>query len=242
MSFGKCMILCGGPAASSTKIVGKLWFLDLEMLKVEVSIYPPGPRMQSSQMKVGRLGFPLQKNGSYSWWWRLHPGWGLVPSWSCEFREFPCFLGLAHLRVGWHLATFTCSVYHRPGISQWSTWWFGARFGFKPPGPKPPIFTHYSWSKQKIHAFFLWRGTLPVILSLIPLALTGSFYLRRDESEVCRGCKQTACVDPMISSTTDGSSQVWARAGNLMWLEFEHIPMIYWLVVSNIFYFHPYLG
>ena len=26
-------------------------------------------------------------------------------------------------------------------------------------------------------------GTLPVILSLIPLALTGSFYLRRDESE-----------------------------------------------------------
>eukprot|EP00913_Durusdinium_trenchii_P028875 g27073.t1 len=37
-------------------------------------------------------------------------------------------------------------------------------------------------------------GTLPVILSLIPLALTGSFYLRRDESEAGAG---------HLSSSTD---------------------------------------
>lgn len=47
-------------------------------------------------------------------------------------------------------------------------------------------------------------GTLPVILSLIPLALTGSFYLRRDESEV------------------------WARAGNLMFSLTALVSVTFW--------------
>lgn len=47
-------------------------------------------------------------------------------------------------------------------------------------------------------------GTLPVILSLIPLALTGSFYLRRDESEV------------------------WARVGNLMFSLTALVSVTFW--------------
>ena len=91
MSFGKCMILCGGPAASSTKIVGKTWFLDLEMLKVEVLIYPP-PRIQSSQMKIGRLGFPILKMAHSPGSDDCILGWGVVPSWSfVSFVSFRAF-------------------------------------------------------------------------------------------------------------------------------------------------------
>ena len=71
-----------------------------------------------------------------------------------ELREFWCFLGLAHLRVGWHLATFTCSVYHRPGAGVFAVGvadfscvppnlvkigGLGTQKKSKPPGPKPPI-------------------------------------------------------------------------------------------------------
>lgn len=47
-------------------------------------------------------------------------------------------------------------------------------------------------------------GTLPVIFSTIPLALTGSFYLKRDESEV------------------------WARAGNLMFSLTALVSVTFW--------------
>ena len=55
--------------------------------------------------------------------------------------------------------------------------------------PIEPTIYIYGWPwgsrEQCVFSCPKQRGTLPVILSLIPLALTGSFYLRRDESEVC---------------------------------------------------------
>jgi len=47
-------------------------------------------------------------------------------------------------------------------------------------------------------------GTLPVIFSVIPLALTGSFYLKREESEV------------------------WVRAGNLMFTLTVLVSVLFW--------------
>ena len=99
------------------------------MLKVEVLIYPPGPQDSIVTNEDWEVRIPLQKMAHTPGGDDCILGWGVVPSWSCEFREFPCFLGLAHLRVGWHLATFTCSVYHRPGVFAVGV----ADFSFVPP-------------------------------------------------------------------------------------------------------------
>lgn len=113
MSFGKCMILCGGPALSSV------------------------------------AGFHELERG----------------------RAVDIFLtGLAHLGVSWDPSAVTCAMYNRQGLP--------LTFG----------------SLTSVELTSDAAGTLPVILSLIPLALTGSFYLRRDESEAGAG---------HLSSSTD---------------------------------------
>ena len=130
------------------------WSLRCESWSSDDVVYPP--RAPGCWL-VTNEGLALDysrspKNGS------CHPGgdepasasWGpgvyTSKFFSCELvwwvdRDL---LGLAHLRVGWHLATFTCSMYHRPGRCEnpWCSWLVFCGFFFggtpkRPGSPKP---------------------------------------------------------------------------------------------------------